>query len=270
MDFFYLKKLIARVGFPMPLVLLLLLAGGLLLLLRPAKTPRSEAWRSEAWRRRCGIGFMTAGIVLLAIGAFFGSALLRAYSRPIHPLSARELAAAGTPLVIGVTSAGGLVPGEVPVTEWRIPAESRMRLDEGCRLFAECERAGIPCRLAVSAPGRKLSEERIAATHAVGARYGIAPERIDFVPGVLNSRDEVREFARIPGRLILVSCAAHLPRLLRLARQFGKVDALGSSYDIPEAGAVTPLTFVPSAESFEDFECLIYELLGQAEIFLFH
>lgn len=268
MDFFYLKKLIARVGFPMPLVLLLLLAGGLLLLLRPAKTPRSEAWR-----RRCGIGFMTAGIVLLAIGAFFGSALLRAYSRPIHPLSARELAAAGTPLVIGVTSAGGLVPGEVPVTERRIPAESRMRLDEGCRLFAECERAGIPCRLAVSAPGRKLSEERIAATHAVGARYGIAPERIDFVPGVLNSRDEVREFARIPGRLILVSCAAHLPRLLRLARSLGRADALASSYDsVPRRIRLVsdPLDFIPSAKNFEAFETLVYEMLGQAEILLFH
>ena len=260
MFFFYLKKLIARILFPMPLALVLLLTGGVLLCRRSAKTPCREAWR-----RCCGIGFTAAGIGLLAIGGFFGSALLRSYCRSCRPLSLRELSTPGVSWVIGVTAAGGSVPGEVPVTERRISPESRMRLDEGCRLFAECERAGIPCRLAVSAPGRG----NVAAIRAACARYGIASERIVFVPGVLNSRDEVREFAKIPGRLILVSRAAHLPRLLRQARRLGCSGTLASAYEIPAPGGASPLAFVPSAENFAAFEMLVYELLGQAEILLF-
>ena len=264
MSFFFLKKIIARAAFPMPLALMLLLAGGILLFLRPAKTPRREVWR-----RRCGIGLTAAGIILLAVGGIFGSALLKSYCGSCHPLSTRELAAAGAPLVIGVTWAGSLAPGNVEVTERRINFPSRMRLDEGCRLFAECERAGIPCCLAVSAPGRQLNPVRVAAVGAACARYGIAPERIVFVPGGRNSRDEVREFAKLPGRLSLVSCASHLPRLRQQARRLGRPDALVSACDIPEGMRRDPLACVPSAESFEDFETLIYELLGQAEIILF-
>ena len=262
---FYLKKMISRAAFPLPLVLMLLLAAGILLLCPPAKTPRREVWR-----RRCGIGFLAAGIGLLLLGGIFGPALLKSYCGSCRPLTRRELVAAGSPLLICVTWGGGIAPGSVEVAERRIDPMSRMRLDEGCRLFVECEKAGIPCRLAVSAPGRRLSEERVAAVCAACARYGIAPERIVFVPGVLNSRDEVREFAKLPGRLILVSCASHLPRLRRQARRLGVADALVSACDVPLGMGGDVLAFVPSVDHFQDFECLVYELLGQAEIILFH
>jgi len=175
--------------------------------------------------------------------------------------------------VIGVTSAGGFAADDTEVEERRMDPEARLRLDEGCRLFTECERAGIPCRLAVSLGNVSQEERRCAAVRAACLRYGIAPGRVVCVPGVRNSRDEVRRFAEIPGRLIVVSKAAHLPRLLRLARSLGRPDTLASPYgSVPRRIRLVsdPLDFVPSAKNFEAFETLVYEMLGQAEILLFH
>ena len=265
MFFFFLKKIVARILFPMPLALMLLVAGLLLTVWKAGGNPRRTRCR-----RMIGVAMIAAGILIFGVGGFFGRQLLQCYSGGNPPLSARQLGGPGVSRVICVTSAGAFAMGEVEVDERRIHPESRARLDEGCRLYTECRRAGIPCRLVVSMPGRGSNPVRCAAVRAACARCGIAPEEVFFVEGVLDSRGEVRRFAEFPGQLVLVSRASHLPRLLRLARSLGRSDSLASPYDLVAPIKVDPLTFVPSAENFAAFEELIYELLGQAELILFH
>jgi len=86
MFLFYAKKIVARALFPLPLTLMLLVAGAVLLLRRPR---RSSRW--AAWRRGCGIGCVAAAAVLLAVGGFGGMRLLELYCGGLAPLTARDL-----------------------------------------------------------------------------------------------------------------------------------------------------------------------------------
>ncbi len=253
-----LKKLAARLLFPLPLILLLL-AAGLWLLLRGRNSPRC---------RRAGWWLTAAAGGLLLFAGTAGGLLLRLYSSgyPVFDAGALD---PSRPVLVAVAGSGFFTDETLP-PECRFDDSMLLRLREAGRAARLLEARGIPYRIAVSvsrpdAP-RKMKSESLTA--ALGL-YGVPPDRVLPVEGAMNSRAEIQAFRDIGGPVVLVSEAFHLPRLMQFARKF-HLEAIPAPAAVPGTpGPFSVLFLVPEAENVSDFSRLIYELLGRFEAWLF-
>jgi len=169
------------------------------------------------------------------------------------------------------------VAGNAFIPDEKLPAECRfndsmlLRLWEAGRIARMMESQKRRYRLVISLQDYTPAEKRLAALHSYFALFGIAAERVTLQDGTLNSQAEVKAFSRHPGKIILVSEAYHMPRLMRLARKYG-LEAIPAPVGIPASGnryRFFILDLIPSAENFNDFRIFTYELLGMLEVCLF-
>ncbi|NLF93474.1 MAG: YdcF family protein, partial [Oligosphaeraceae bacterium] len=198
----------------------------------------------------------------------FGGGLLRWYASGYHSLGTDSFRS-GERYVLAVA-------GSSFVNDQRLPASCRfddsmlLRLWEAGRLAQLAAAVGAEYQVVVSCQNGKVPpEERLRCVTAFMATMGIPEDRVELVDGTLNSRQEILAFIGRPGQLVVVSEAYHTPRLMALARKYGR-----EAWASPAAsgGAVwyfNALSIFPSAENLADFRLLVYECLGQLEYRLF-
>ncbi len=250
-----LKKLLARLLFPIPLIGLLLTAG--LLLHFFGKTGR-----------RAGRWFLFAGIGLYLLLGIIGHWLLVPLTGAYPPLEWETLSASESCCI--VVAGNAISNDENRPDACRFNDSMATRLREAARIGTGLTRRNIPFSIVAADCTRGITtESKLAALRAFFADYRIEPERIELLEQALTSRQEVRGFLNYPGKKILVSEAFHMPRLMVLSRKYA-LNALPA----PAGGAEPPFSFtllslVPNAENLRDAERAVYEYLGIIESMLF-
>jgi uncharacterized SAM-binding protein YcdF (DUF218 family) len=208
---FMLKKFIGFVIQPLPFALALMLAGGLLVLLRRA--PRLGRWL-------IGGGF----IWLLLLGnSWVGAQLVRPLESQFPPIP--ELPA-GVPVpaalaacrFVAVLGSGHAdAPGFSANNELSPPALAR--IVEAVRLL----RALPGARLIVSGPGLPGHATHAEVLSQAAIAFGVAPDRITRIETARDTEDESVELKRLTGtaQVALVTSAVHMPRAMALCRHAG-------------------------------------------------
>lgn len=260
MFFFYLKKIIARALFPVPLVLELVLLGALLL-----------RWNRTLGRRLIVVAFLLLYAFSLPVT---GDALLGALENRYDRFDRKELDGRAA-ITIGVAGSGfDLLPGSDSVCSFN--DHSLVRLQEAGRIAAELESAGLKYRLVVGVWNDHLPDEvKRAALEDFYSSFGLPAERLVLVTDACNSQQEVSTFLRYPGNVIVVSQAFHLPRLMMLADRLRAPSESAQAgrrvFAAPAGRSVlvqrwTALDLVPSADALNRTQTAMYEWLGMAEL----
>jgi uncharacterized SAM-binding protein YcdF (DUF218 family) len=242
---FWIRKILARAVFPLPLVFELVVIGGLLLRFRRT--------------RKFGIGLLVAGVLVLGIFSqpSVGNGLLHSLESQHHALDVAALDSA-TNYVVGVAGNGFRICG--PHCSGCFNDPFLIRLQEAGRIANALGKRGIEYRLVVSANSEEATDTKRAALVDYFAAFGIPSQNVVLVEGAANSRLEVEAFIRHSGKLILVSNAFHLPRLMKLAA-LNHADALAA----PAGWQTSPTKFgigIPSADALAATRTYIYERLG--------
>ncbi len=252
---FLFKKTVAPLLFPLPLCLLLLIAGLILL------------WFTR--RQRTGKIFVTLGTVSLAVFShpFTADPVLRSLESVYPPLlvggiHSRSVPHAVDPVEWIVVLAGGhATDPRLPITS-QISPESLVRLTEGIRLFRQFPGS----RLLLSGgggPDDPLTDaEAMAQTAEI---MGIARSEMVLETESRDTKDQARLIRPLIGtdRFILVTAASHMPRSVALFRKQG-LDPIPASagHWIKERRSIGPGWFYPSAESLRKTRRAFYEYLG--------
>lgn len=233
--------------FPVPLVMELVVMGALLLLFKRTK--------------RAGRVLMAMGILLLYVCSLplVGDSLLLRLEAQSHALDVAALDPS-TNYVVGV--AGNGVRFCNSGCKGCFNDYFLVRLQEAGRICSRLESSAVRYKLVVSAVADMPEQATRAAVCEYFSAFGIPEERIELVGSALNSRMEVAAFGQRPGRLILVSNAFHLPRLMRLA-----ADQQHQALAAPAGfkAALKPgggLWWIPSAEALDHTRIYVYERLG--------
>lgn len=248
-----LKKLAARLLFPVPLLFLLATAALVLLL-----------WPKLGKRCR-----LTGKILLAATAALFlfaslgGSWFLSTLTRRYSPLDLAALPAGNYTLVV---AGSGFYSDSTLPDEHRFNDPMLLRLHEAGRIARALQKRGLEYSIYASVVGIPAKEEKRRALQAFFEQYGIPPERIGLCENALNSRQEVIEFARKPGKKILVSESFHIPRLMMLSERYG-LDAIPAPAS--RGSRHGGFSLIPAAERIDDCERAVYEYLGMCEYLLF-
>lgn len=246
-----LKKLFARLFFPVPLTLLLLTAGMVLLFCKG---------------KRCRVTaefLLAGGLGLLLFGSLFGDTLLTSFSSRYPVLELEKLAS--QPYVISVFGHGFSGDYRLPITA-RFDQEMQLRLTEAARICRFLESRRIPWTLAVSVCNNHAPAEIKRETiRAHFERCGVTLKDFVLVEDAENTRQELLAFVRVPGRQLLVSEAFHIPRIMTLAQKYQVQATAAPAAWKPPKTKRRVLDWIPSADRLADFERLVYELLGILE-----
>ena len=258
MFLFYLKKVLVRALFPVPLIGIVLAVGVWLVLSRKS-TPR---------RRTVGKCLLIGGLALYYLVGVCGWMLLQPLILRYPPLNPESLAP--EPYLLAVAGSGFLADDGLP-DDCRFNDAMTVRLHEAARIAHVLERRGIPYTVAVAIANPDASPERKrTAAVAFLAPYGVPQERVRVIEGALNSRQEVRAFLQLPGRPILISEAFHVPRLMILAAHDGVADAIAAPAGLRSGlHRFRPTALIPSGENFNDARRAVYEYLGIVEAKMF-
>lgn len=253
-----LKKLVSRFFFPVPMILILLGAGTWLIL-----------WKTENASRRKTIGkwLLIGGIGYFLIISFVGSLLLNCFKRQYPVFTVDPSFDVSQEYVIAVAGVSYIPDASIPET-CRFNEHMLLRLWEAGRIAHLLEAKAIRYRIVVSLQNPETpAEQRLSALKAYFAVTGLAPERVELVDGYLNTRKEILAFSQYPGRLILVSNAYHIPRIMLLAKKNG-LKVIPAPVGVPGKlqYRFSVLDLVPSGENVNNFRILVYELLGMFEV----
>lgn len=252
---FFLKKLLSRVLFPVPLCVECLGLGLLL-------------WRWSRWKR-LGRMLVAAGffsLLLFGYPALPNLALGRLEGRyPAQAVTAGATAPDGdAPRVVMVLGSGLASPQQQHAPGACLGELSLQRLAEGVRQ----SRLHPQATLLVSVPGTALSKAgKQRLLEEVLAIFGLPASGVNMFPAARDTEDEILWCRRIAGTntVLLVSCASHLPRAMRLAARHGlRARPCPSGYWVePRPREVwTPDQLFPSAWNFHKSERAAYEYLG--------
>ena len=253
MTLLLLKKLVARLLFPAPL-LFLLFAVGLALILWPGLGKR---------RRLAGKILLCAGTALFLFASLGGHWVLSTLTDRYSPLDLATLP--DGKYTLAVAGSGFYSDSSLP-PEHRFNDPMLLRLHEAGRIGRALEKRGLEYTVYASVVGAPPTAEKRLALEALLGQYGIPPERIGLCENALNSRQEVIAFSARPGRKILISEAFHMPRLMMLSKRYG-LDAIPAPAS--RGSRHGGFAFYPSAERFDDCERAVYEYLGTFEYRLF-
>lgn len=243
---FALKKILAALLMPLPLMLLTGLTGLLLL------------WFGR--HRQSG-----ALLILLAFAGIFLASF--------HPLSATLLAgmerqysgyrqeATGVAVdLVMVLGHGHSTQPEQPITS-RLSRTALTRLAEGIRIY----RMHPGARLVLSgySGATAISQARMMARAAQS--LGVDPGDMILLETPRNTREEARQAATITGRktLVVVTSASHMPRAMVEFRQQG-LDPIAAPTDFLSSDDPRRLwNYTPQARYLEQTELFWRETLGQ-------
>jgi len=249
-----LKKLFARLFFPVP-VIFLLLAVGLVLLFWP---------KPGKYGHRAGKILVCTATLLLLLASIFGSRLLLTLTGRYAPIDPDKLPKDNYTLV---------VPGSGFYRDPSLPPEHRfndgmlLRLQEAGRIAQALSKRGMDCRIFASIVGSSPTAEKRRALETLLGHYGIPPSRISFCENALTSRREVAAFSKLPGKKILVSESFHMPRLMMLSKRYKLAAIPAPASRGTRNGGI--FYFVPSGERIADCERAVYEYLGMLQYLLF-
>lgn len=253
---FFLKKLLSRVFFPVPLGLGLILVGLVLLF-------RTRRQRTGRWLVALGAGWL-----LLCGYRDLPHQWLRAIEQQHRSLTAAEVA--GMPPATNAVE-WILVPGRGVSTDVTRPTLSRMD-GEFLQRFVEAvriHRLRPASRIAVAIPGTVMTDaEKRALVDDLMATLAVPSDRVIVLGGARDTAEEMARFAGLAGtnRTWLVTNAAHMPRALILARRAG-LDPIPSpgGYQTGESRPgepFNPANLFPEARGLDLAERAIYERLG--------
>ena len=249
---FFLKKLVSRFFFPVPLVIELCLLGMLLRLF-----PKY---------RRVGNGFIAIGLLLsLAFGYQWLPEQLLLPLEQKYPAAQVDATTPGTNVCICVL-------GEGIYFDKSLPSNSRLslmflpRVMEGLRLHEQMPGS----RLIVSMAGPNLSDaEKRSLLDNLIKSFNLKSDNIEIMTTARDTSDEVKSFKKMAAnqKVYLVSSASHLPRAMVLARK-NQLDAIpapgGYLVDKDENNEWEPSQLFPSSFNYMKAERAIYEYLGLA------
>lgn len=266
---FWTRKLLSRVFFPVPLIIeLLLLSFVLQRIKRTRRVGRIVLWVAVA----------LLFVFSLPICSNWAYARLERQYLPLteariidllheDETATLNIAIAGSGFYLREELAGadGVLPDADLVHGLNEPF--LLRLQEAGRIANLVQRHGGRCRLLVASFSSVSTVERHRAFAAYFSAFGIAPDDVVLIDGAYNSKREVERFGEYGRRFVLVSTAVHVPRLMGLAqrRGFDAIAAPAGYRRCRPANAVYSIDFIPSAEGLYNVYILTYELLGRLE-----
>lgn len=250
---FFLKKLISPLLFPLPVLMLLLLAGLLLL------------WFTR--RQRAGKIVITVSFILMLVMSY----------GPVPDFFMRRIEQKYPPLQLSVHP-DEPVPESLSSVKWivvlggghssdpKIPVASNLytgtlyRLVEGIELHRKLP--GTRLVLSGSAVWRNDSEAASMARTAVG--LGVEPRNIVLEEQANDTEEQARLIKPIIGTdsFILVTTASHMPRAVALFTKEGMNPIPApTEYRVAEADYM-PRDYYPSPGNLQKSELVVYETLG--------
>lgn len=253
---YFLKKLISRLFFPVPLVLELLILGLIL--------QRFSRWK------RTGKGLVLSGVVLLIVfGYNLGTEpMLRSIERTYPPFTAEM--AVEMPATTDV-----LVLGQGLADEAGLPANSRVgevylaRILEAVRV-----RRLLPtARILVSVAGHVSRDDKRDFLDGMADIVGLERDVFVLLDGARDTADELElAMAELRGRnLVVVSSASHLPRAMTMFAD-KDIDAAPApcAYNVltPGEGPWSPVVLFPNADNLRSAENAVYEMMGNVWVSL--
>ena len=259
-----MKKLFASFFFPIPLTLALLAAGLLLVHAKWLKFPHSKQIGKIA------VGLSALLFLLYSMYGWYPTMKLEYKCEPLHVT--QELAD-GAPYVVAVFGNSYIFDKTLPPTH-RFQTVMSIRMFEAARVAHELQQLGIDYTVAVSLPIPQdfqqdfPKEFRLADARYYCGLFGIPPEKVEMIAdNCRNSKDEIREFAKYNRKLIIVSSATHVPRLMILAEKCG-VEAIAAPAAM-DFDRNCPPNGRPIVQNLEFLRQAAYEFLGTLQYKLF-
>ena len=242
---FFMKKIVSRFFFPLPLSLEFLVAGLFLL------------WFTR--RQRAGKALVTCGtLLLLAVSNVFTSnALLRPLEHQYSPLRV-EHEGAGTPPAAFIAVLGGWADHDPDVSITSLISPDQMvRLIEGMRLHHELPHT----KLILSG-----NADSAVGMARVAEALGVDPQDIVKLPEPRDTEEESRQIAPIVGSkgLILVTSASHMPRAMALFRKRGLQPIAAPTDYLAPVHRLESDDFFPDGYKLFKSQIAVYEYLGLA------
>lgn len=265
--FFWLKKLIGYWIMPVPVLVVLLVAGVLLM------RGRTAAATTPAASRRVRLGRLLVTVAAVAFvllsNKFVSTGLMRpleATYPPIPDISGRVPSALARCQYVAVLGAGNAdTPGESALD--LLSASARARITEAVRILRVLPTA----RLLVSGPAEYHQVTHATMLERAAISLGIAPARIERIEHARDTEDESNAVKRRVGDapVALVTSAWHMPRAVALFQSAGvNVVPCPTDYTAPWDGRFYWRDFLWDVESLERSSLAIHERVGYLWIWL--
>jgi len=245
---FLLKKIVAPLFFPIPLILGILFLGLFLV------------WLTR--RQKTGKIVVLIGIVFLGILSYgaISDPLLRPLEYQYPPLLSLENIQNIKWIV--VLGGGHTSDPKLPITS-QLSEASLIRLVEGIRIHN-----GLPKSKLILSGGsvfEKISNAQVLADVAIA--IGVKKEDLILEDVSKDTEDEARLIQEIVGQeqFILVTSASHMPRSMALFKKLGMNPIPApTDYLVKESQEISPGMFYPSVNGLCKAERAFYEYLGLA------
>ncbi len=259
-----MKKLFASFFFPIPLTLMLLAVGLFLVHVKWLKFPHSK---------QIGKVATILSLFLFLLYSMYGWYPCMKLEYKCEPLHITQELADGAPYVVAVFGNSYIFDKTIPPTH-RFQNVMSARMFEAARVAHELQQLGIDYTVSVSIPiPRNLQKDfpkefRLADARYYFSLFGIPPEKVEMIQDTcINSKDEIHEFAKYNRKLIIVSSATHVPRLMILAEKCG-VEAIAAPAAM-DFDRNYPPSGRPIVQNLEFLRQAAYEFLGTLQYKLF-
>lgn len=251
-----LKKFITHIVFPVPLFFILIILGLWFAFSR----------KGSVKRQKTGKLIICSTLVVFYLIATTGGLWLTLWTKQVEPLDIKSLEK--QEYVIAVAGSGFQGGLEVPALHW-FDEFMVTRLTQAGLIAKSFEERGYPYKLVVSIASNDPTEEKVRVLNEYFSSFSIPADKIYLVEEAYNSKMEVARFSKFSGKTILVSNAAHLPRLMRLSKKLhiNSLCAPSTTRQWPDRFDIT--MFLPSSGNIDDFSTVVYETLGNIEVILF-
>ncbi len=248
---FTLKKLVSRLLFPVPLVLICGVLGVALL------------WQSRESRAGRILTSLSLLLLLLFSASSVADALLAPLEGHYPPLCIASLPPDGVDFIV-VLAGGAATRDDLPVTA-QLDSHTTARLVEGIRLAQALPEATLLLSGGLGVPLDVEDEAR--DNYRFALLFDIVPERILIEGHSWDTAEQARYVADMIGEasLILVTSASHMPRSMALFRQVG-LDPIAAptDYYVRSNGSQYIWSWLPNVGALENSERAVYEYLGLA------
>lgn len=239
---FFMKKVVSRFLFPLPISLEFLLVGLFLLLLTR--------------RQRAGKALVSCGTILLIIfsSGFISQPLLHHLEHRYRPLVVGSMESPPAVSFIAVLGGGANNDPDVPLSS-RISPDLLVRLVEGLRLHRVI-------------PGSKLilsgSHDSADGMATMAQALGVSADDILKLSQPTDTAEESQQISRLVGsqRFILVTSAAHMPRAMALFHKRGMQPIAAPTDYITTRHSLSLDDFMPDAVKLGETQAAFYEYLG--------